>query len=289
MSERDLVLEGVHALTRPRTVAYIQHNAAGISCRSSVTHAPLLAQLEQAKAGGTGSKGAGSDGSARIPINPQAMAIYDDIDRTARGWLRSHDEGVVEPSTPPRVTLTRWFTVYNYRRSIGKVSDEDEARYVRKLGSWAKQIEGLFDPVVVVEIAEEYREPVLDPVTGLQRTKRRRIPGLVDDDGQRVNKFENVPQFKVTTRPATCPECLERQAFDMSTGDKITAIVLVYRLVAGAVDGENARCRSCGFEWIGKPALLELSAAMDALRAEAEQADTPDQNSVHLVAQIALS
>lgn len=263
--KKDRVLEHVDALTRPRTVVFVQYNRQGISCRSLVEHPPLIVQLRMAVGGAIGSKGAkGTSGAERVPINPAAVELLDSITRTIWKWLADYVGANTARQAIP--ALRRWYVEFEYRRRMGLVNQQDERYFESRLSRWERAINDLFDPARIIELTEQHREPVVDPETGVQRTKRKRIPGLFDADGSRINKYEKVPQWKVTTTPAACPECGQRFAYDGGDiRDRVVALVVQYRPSdERMLESAWAKCRACGTVWEGNGGLAVLRAAMEA-------------------------
>jgi len=240
----DYLLEALEALTKPRTTRVMQGNDAGITCISTLQHEPLIAMLRNAIAGATGSKGGSSDGALRIPINPAALKLYDEIWRTSGEWFTALTREPIRASA--ELNLSGWFLAFRDARGAGDVTGEIEREHTRQLSSWVRQITGLFDPMVVVEVTTAYREPITDAY-GKPKVNRK-----------------GEPRVRKTTRPAECPECGERFAFDRSTGDRITALVIEYRETGEeTLDTAVATCRYCGATWEGNYRIRMLSYQID--------------------------
>lgn len=159
------------------------------------------------------------------------------------------------------------FIAYDAYRSSR--TEEEEAIVTKIVGGWVKRIKDMFEPTSKLEVTTDFYEPILDDF-GVQRTKRKRFP-LTNELGIQLRTMDNVPrwrmeavpQYRKTTRPAPCPECGERFAFDPATGDRITALVIEYREAGErTLEAATATCRSCGIGWKGKGGLEELAASI---------------------------
>ena len=245
-SDADFLLDAVHALTRPRTVKWIQENAHGISCTNSAVQDALLDQLRDAVVGGIGSKGGGGgEGGTRLPFNAGALELYDEIEREM-GEEYHRVTNRAEFGSPQK-NLDAWMlAVINARRTREGVTEHYEKWWTRQLETWAHKIRAMFDPSILIEISEDFHEPI------------------VDDFGQPKLDRKKQPRIRKTTRPAACPKCGERHAFDPTTGDQITALVLRYFNRDGEVlDGAVAQCRFCQHMWAGEGGMRQLRQALE--------------------------
>jgi hypothetical protein len=246
-ADADLLLDAVQTLTVPQTVKWVQQNAHGISCTNSAVQDPLVVMLREAVVGGIGSKGGGgADGKARLPFNAGALTLYDEIDDTvAKEFHRLTHEPVHESIEK---NLGAWILAVINGRRAGTITEHYEREWQRTLDVWIGRIRSMFDPSIVIEISETYKEPRLD-AAGNPRLDRLKQPIL-----------------RTTVGPAACPRCSERHAFDRETGDQISALVLRYfnREGDGAVlDGAVAECRFCGAMWAGERGIRELRFALN--------------------------
>jgi len=284
LTEGNELLDAYQALAQPRKVVYEQVNAAGIGCRSEVVLESLIAQLRAAIVGGIGSKGAAGDGKARLPFDAGALAIYDEIEDTSVAWLLEVDRR--PPYESPEANLAAWYLAYSRMPNPAGVDPAGEARereWVRRLRGWATRVQAMFDPPTRREVTESWREPIVDAF-GVQRTKRKRVLEVVD--GVPTARYVQEPQFRVTTRPARCPHCGERWAFNRDTGDRISALVMEFRLAdehdaeAGVVAtfrSIEAACRFCTRRWEGRDGVRAMESAIDEHRAAEENEQTRGQ------------
>jgi hypothetical protein len=116
-----------------------------------VTHEPLLAQLREAVVGGIGSHegSSSSDPRARLPFDPGAQAIYDNIARIARTW---HTAAALRSAVSLEGALVDWGRHYRRMRDEGEISAEQYARRAARIDAWCDQIEALFDPPTMVPL-----------------------------------------------------------------------------------------------------------------------------------------
>jgi hypothetical protein len=247
MSDNNWLLDAIDKLTLNHFTKVLQERN-GISCISDVDHEPLLRQLRDAVGSSTGSKGAASDGSARIPFNPTALALFDDIADRINAWYRELPAAVEERYIWDR--LRDWYTDFENRRRAGKVTDTTEHVTLKLVEGWVRSIEAMFDPPTTLELTEQILHP----------TK-------TDTDGKPA---------VIGHRPAGCPMCGERYAHDPRTGDQITAIIIEYRNIgAETLDKATGLCRFCTTVWRGRTGLRELRWAVD--HPEEKEHDTPSE------------
>lgn len=268
MSENNYLLDAIDKLTRNHITRVVQTNPQGITCTSTVDHDPLLQQLRDAVVGGIGSKGAGSDGSARIPFDAGALALFDSIAKTINAWYAELPNHVEERYLWDR--LRDWYVDFENRRRAGKVSDSAEQITLKLVEGWARSIEAMFDPPITLELTKEHRVPIMLP-----KYKRRVIDGevvkepVLNADGEPVmvqkRDKDGAPMTRlVKTEPAMCPICGERYAHDPKTGDQITAIILEYRNIGTeTLDKATGLCRFCTTVWRGRSGMRELRWAID--------------------------
>lgn len=117
-----------------------------------VVHPPLLTQLRGAVVGGTGPHaGSGtSDPRARLPFDPGAQALYDNIERIVTTWYVKAGlpavgyglEGMVE----------EWARAYRAEETAGRLPEGSYVRRAARVEAWCEAIEALFDPPVLVPI-----------------------------------------------------------------------------------------------------------------------------------------
>jgi len=256
------LLDAVDKLTLNHITKVAQTNEAGISCISEVDHPPLLLQLRDAVAGGTGSHTPSSAGNERIPVNPGALEMFDAIAKRINAWYITVPNAREDRYIHER--LRDWYVDYTNQLRAGKISDADEYTTVKLIEGWARNIEGLFDPPITLELTEEHWEPVLIPKTRVRVIDGEKVQEPVLDINNNPVMKQKISRGKplqrlVKTEPAACPLCSERFAFDPKTGDKITALILEYRnLGIDTLDRATGLCRSCEMVWRGRTALREL-------------------------------
>ena len=268
MSENNYLLDAIDKLTRNHITRVVQTNAQGITCTSAVDHDPLLLQLRDAVVGGIGSKGSGSDGSARIPFDAGALHLFDGIAKNVNAWYLDLPGAVEERYLWDR--LRDWYIDFENRRCAGKISDTLEHDTVRLIEGWSRSIEAMFDPPITLELTYEHRVPIMVP-----KYRRRVIDGevvnepILDENGnpmtyQKRDKNGERMTRLIKTEPAQCPICGERYAHDPKTGDQITAIILEYRNIGTeTLDKATGLCRFCTTVWRGRTGLRELRWAID--------------------------
>lgn len=240
-----------------------------IACISEVDHDPLLVQLRDAVAGGIGSHAGSSPARERMPIDPSALALFDEIVAQVNAWYSNLPGAVEERYLHDR--LRDWYIDYENRRRAGKVAEDAEVDTLKLVEGWARRIEGMFDPPITLELTQETRVPVMVP-----KTRRRVDPEtgeswrepVVDADGNPVMlpKLKGgVPVTRVTkVQPAPCPICGERYALNPKTGDQMTAIIIEYRNIgAETLDKATGLCRFCDTVWRGRNGLRELRWLVD--------------------------
>lgn len=195
-----------------------------VSCVSVVDHDPLLLQLRGAVMSSTGSKGASSDGSARIPLNPTADALFVAIARQINAWYRRLPNAREERHIHER--LRDWYIDFENRRRAGKLSEVEDLAASKVVEGWARSIEAMFDPPTVLEITEEGRAGV--------------------------------------AQPTPCPVCGGRYAIDVRNGDRVTALIVEYRnLGLDTMEHATGLCRSCEEVWHGSGGLRAMRWAID--------------------------
>ena len=172
MSENNYLLDAIDKLTRNHITRVVQTNPQGITCTSTVDHDPLLMQLRDAVAGGIGSKGAGSDGSARIPFDAGALQLFDGIAKKVNAWYLELPGAIEERYLWDR--LRDWYIDFENRRRAGKISDTLEHDTLKLIEGWARSIEVYFDPPISLEITGPCpmcgERWAFDPKTGDQIT-----------------------------------------------------------------------------------------------------------------------
>ncbi|MCU1441120.1 MAG: hypothetical protein JWP85_2117 [Rhodoglobus sp.] len=124
-----------------------------VACVSVIDHDPLLIQLRDAIGSSTGSKGASSDGAARIPFNPAAQALFDPIARQINAWYIVLPNAREERHIHDR--LRDWFTDFENRRRAGKLHATEENDTTRMVEGWVRSIEAMFDPPNVFEVTDD--------------------------------------------------------------------------------------------------------------------------------------
>lgn len=243
--------KAVADLIEPRTVRFVQRPPGGGWRVAEVVHEPLIQVIRQAIAGNTGSKAGGaSDPTTRMPIDPGALAVYDDLVRETTRWY----QGLANRPAPelPEEALLDWLELFEH----SLVHPEDDAaaavevaRKVRKLLWWERRILDQFDPPEQFEVAAVVDEPVISRHTGLPVMKR---------DGTVATNPKSVP--------ADCPKCGHATAWDPATGNTISALVITYRQSEAerAMTAAVGLCRSCEWTWRGASQLREMRAAIDA-------------------------
>lgn len=257
MTSRSELLAAVDALTLPYTTKVMQSNDAGVHCITTIEHTPRLQQLRESIVGGIGSHGAASN-EPRLPFDAGALALYDAIEATIGAWFVDLTGKPVYPS--PEQTLRQWYIAFNDADQKGDVPDMDRWERTAQIRTWARQIDGKFDPIKQIELTVSIREPLMVPVVRYRTNDDGyRVPvPLRDETGTPLMQVKRHWRTKepmsrlIERRPASCPECGENTAHDPKTGDKILALVLEYRDESvQTMDRAVIRCRSCDTVWEG--------------------------------------
>lgn len=272
--EENVLLVAVQKLSAPRKVAFVQSNAAGITCTSWTQQPALLELLRGAVAGGIGSHDGGGADGARLPFDPGAMRLYDEIEDAVSVWFV--DMFAQPVHLLPEKSLAAWYPAYENQRRAGEVDKKIDREITSLVRGWVSQIDDLFDPVKRVPLTIAVREPVVKPK---MRRKTNALGGSItepalDVDGQPivvpVLDGDGCPVTRVIrTVPATCPDCGCQWAFDRLTGDKSFALVMMFR-DEGEKTEENASalCRACETVWSTTEAMKVLNEAIEAEEAE---------------------
>jgi hypothetical protein len=247
------LLDAIDALTLPRKVTFVQPDPGGsaIECVSTVEHEAPLEKLRDSIGGGTGSHAGSSDPRTRIPIDPVAMSLYSRIEDRVGEWCM--DSGIV-PGVLPEGNLREWYRAHINEARIQAdparqlVVEAQEAEVTRQVSSWLRQITDMFDPPKRMEITRRVQVPLVNPKSGEH---------LYWPDGSL--------RVRLSTRPAHCPLCDQATAFDPSTGDQITALIIEYRQSQeeAALRAGVARCRSCESMWTGDAGIRQLRQRID--------------------------
>lgn len=241
-----------------------QTNPAGVTCVSYTEHPGLIQQLRDAVHGSFGSRGAASLGAERIPINVNALNLYEELKHDIAAEYK--DATGREPGrddTPERL-LAQWaLAIVNGIRSgtLPEGSDEVAADLAQ---TWVLQIEDLFNPPKQLELTvERERETV---------TYRRVVKHTTGE--AREERVVTTSTYRI---PAPCPRCGERYG-SLSTGDRVLALLLEYWELGALTFGRlRATCRACGWEWHGEDAARRLMVAIDEKDRELREADdTPE-------------
>lgn len=197
-------------------------NSIDIACISDVDHEPLLLQLRDAVAGGIGSKGGSSDGSARIPFDPGALALFDSIGATVNAWYRTVPDHREERNLTGR--LRDWYVDHSNRARAGKIDEITERAALKTLEGWVRSIEAMFDPPETQEVTDPCPacggRYAIDPKTG------DRITAL-------ILEFRNLGNETLDKTTGLCRSCLTvwrgghgmremRWAIDNEPGEHIT-------------------------------------------------------------------
>lgn len=218
------LLTAVDALTLPSVVKVKQSDGDRewtTDCRQDA----LLIQLRDAVAGGIGSHAGSSLARERIPVNADALELFQSIAADVSKWY------LTVPGRRGGLVLTDrlrgWYVHHANEVRAGKVSQFTDLEVTRKVEGWVSKIRGTFDPPIRLELTE-----VIDG---------RMVP---------------------VACPAA--DCGERFAFDRRTGDQVIALVVEYReLGVETLDQAVASCRACGGEWRGRAALRGLRWLLD--------------------------
>lgn len=144
----------IYRLVRPYPVATAQPDATAERGErvTVVTHPPLLQQLREAVYSGTGAHANGNtSGAERIPLDPGALAIHDNIARIIGVWYAKAQLRPVGLDTAGM--LEEWARSFIEARHRGEVPDESWLRRLARLQLWASEIEALFDPPKQVPLA----------------------------------------------------------------------------------------------------------------------------------------
>jgi hypothetical protein len=251
----DYLLDAIDALTLPRKTRITVASANGIECVSEHEGDSLLAQLRDSIAGGIMSHAGGSsDPAERLPINAGAIHLYEQIERRIGEWYVDAFHKPV--GLLPEADLREWHRDLLLQRSrvlstdVGAQESFDalEVEVTRVVTSWVRRITDFYDPPKRLEITTIVEVPVVDPKSG-ERLYRR--------DGEL--------RTRLSTRPAPCPLCQQPSAFDPTTGDSITALVIEYRTsdAEAALRTAVAVCRSCEARWEGDHDIRALRLAID--------------------------
>lgn len=144
------LLDAVQKLTQPHTTKVPQANEAGIGCISDVIHDPLLLQLRDSVAGGTGKHAGSSPARERIPFDAGALELFDTIAKQINAWYLELPGAREDRYVHDR--LTDWYGDYENRRRAGKTTDTADRDTVKLVEGWARSIEAMFDPPQRIEI-----------------------------------------------------------------------------------------------------------------------------------------
>lgn len=247
--QENYLLDAIDALTLPRKVRIHQPDpkGSGVTCVADGIEDAPIARLREAIAGNTGSHAGSSDPRTRIPLDPGALGLYNRIEDRILEWY----VGLLKtpPHLLPEQNLREWYRGAQYGLSRGHLVDEALAAEVtRQVSSWVRQIGDMFDPPRRMEITRRVQVPLVNPKSGEH---------LYWPDGSL--------RVRLSTRPAHCPRCDQATAFDPSTGDQTTALIIEYRQSQEdyAVQAAAARCRSCEWTWRGDAGIRELRLAID--------------------------
>lgn len=184
----DSLLSAVLRLTRPQRVPTMQ-TLGDQSWVTTVVHAPLLHQLREATVGGIGGKGgapAGGMDSSRLPFDPGALALQDEVAATLAAWLQ-HPPAA---RWPTERALVHWYRVHASAIRAQTIPPAQAVARSAKVHGWVDRITALFEPAEGFAIADTCprcgQRWGIDPATGdqvdaLQVTYRRPAPGTVDD------------------------------------------------------------------------------------------------------------
>lgn len=231
---RDYLADAVDRLARVRKVRKETSRGTGIVCVGEYERPPLLEELRLAKAGNTGAH-AGASMKAKIPLNADAADLYGVIEAQVYEWCDGlrlrHDDGL-------EASLIRWFVWFTAYRGHPTYVEEGERVATRVLESWARRIEGLFNPLRTIELTRPGQQVV------------------VDHRGAPVLRKPGHPPAAFLMRdamvPEACPVCGQQYGLLPRTGDRVTALVIEYRTDhEDAVEDVIARCRSCETVWKG--------------------------------------
>ena len=277
--DTNFMLEAIEKLTIPHATRVLQTNDAGISCISDVNHDPLLVTLRDAVAGGTSAHNNSTMGSERIPLNPGAMELFDAIARQVNVWYLAINEPREHLHIHTR--LGRWYLNFEDRRRKAKLTASEEHDALKLVEGWARSIEAMFDPPSVLELTQEYREPVMVPKTRVRVVDGERVKEPVTDAAGDVVMVPKLDRLKqpllrlVKTEPAACPNCGERYAHDPKSGDQISALILEYReLGPETFDHATGLCRFCSEVWRGGSRVRELRWLIDHADDTPNEVDT---------------
>lgn len=243
------LLDAIDALTLPRQVRFVQPDPHGsaIECVSTVEHEAPLEKLRDAIGGNIGSHAGGSDPRTRIPIDAGALSLYNRIEDRILEWYVALLK--TPPGLLPEKNLREWYRAVRYGASTDALVDEALAAEVtRQVNSWVRQIGDMFDPPKRMEVTRRVQVPLVNPKSGEH---------LYWPDGSL--------RVRLSTRPAHCPLCDQATAFDPSTGDQITALIIEYRQSQedAALQAAVARCRSCESMWTGDSGIRQLRQRID--------------------------
>lgn len=243
MTERDM-LWYVDRLRAPYTERHNQVFPDGRRKVTKVQHDGLLKQLRDSVYGGIGATGrSGTDPLARLPIDANALHLYERIENQIRWALEraTHQPGHVSVEQ----TLTDWYVAHTNDVSRGLVSPDADDRAFHMVMGW------------VTAIDEHFNRPITFELTV---TRTWEVDGEV-----RSTDYTGGVRTRIVTRtrskkmPAPCPECRERYGTDES-GARIFALHAEARETEPGVYGHlRAHCAACGHEWFGDLQVKELN------------------------------
>ena len=164
MTDHNWLLDAVDKLTLKHITKVSQSNEAGISCISEVDHDPLLLQLRDAVAGGIGSHSGSSSPRERIPFDPGALRMWDEIVGKINAWYRDLPNAREERHIHDR--LRDWYIDYSNQLRAGKISDTADREIVKLVEGWVRLIEAIFDPPITLELTDEDGQPSACPECG---------------------------------------------------------------------------------------------------------------------------
>ena len=217
------MLEAVERLTLPHKSRVLQTNDAGISCISEVDHEPLLKALKDAIGSGVGRHASATQGREKIPLNPAALELFDEIADDVTTW--SKHLPTADPSDTLWHRLGKWYVDFENRRRGNQLSLEQEREFEKVIVGWDRRITDMFDPPSVFELTR-----------------------IVDGH----NRPEACPECdqSVAFEPKTGNHIT-------------ALIVEYREMGPETLDLAVACCRSCGTVWKGRNAIRALRWAID--------------------------
>lgn len=206
---------------------------------SGIIRLGLITELRNELRPSIGSTSSGRGGLGRIPIDPTALAVWEDV----TGRVLALHLDLDGDADPPR------------HGSLEQI-----------LNAWAREL------VAIDASHREYQGFLSQPTIGLNQDARRQLLHKLNGIRDAIDSHFNPPR---KVEKSICPECSTSHVLADDSGDQVLRRAVTITFWPTDPDREPvAACDHCGATWTGLDRIEELNEAIEKLEATTEE-ETP--------------